>query len=493
MRVMLFITTLLFLCSLEAQQHVESVTIKDCLIQALRNNIELKVESYNPKLSEFDLTIAKSDFDPTFTSSFRYISSNRDAINDFSSNENVAGRFNIGLQKANTFGGTTSVSYQLNYDKDLTDNPFLAFNTSWSGTLAFSVTQPLLRNFGIGVNTTNIRSAENNVKSSYYAFQLQSLNLVTSVQQAYWDLINARENYELQRQSLRQTQNLYKITQARIKAGSLAAADILNAERNVAQVRDALILAEQQVLLAEDQLKRFIRPLDTRYYENVRLIPVERPYFSPIETNFEKSLGYALKHRQDLKQNLLAIENSTLSVSFQKNQLLPRLDLTGTLDFNGIDENHPEVVDVVVDGDFPSWSVQLELEIPIGNRAARARYQQAIMQRKQLELQHQQIQSQIIWDVRQAIRNLNIASRRVYTARKTRELAEKQLANEENKFRAGIIPLFQVQETEQDLTSARINEINTVIAYQKAIYALDQAEGALDRVLRKYSINVDPK
>ena len=44
--------------------------------------------------------------------------------------------------------------------------------------------------------------------------------------------------------------------------------------------------------------------------------------------------------------------------------------------------------------------------------------------------------------------------RRVFTAQKTRELAEKQLANEENKFRAGIITLFQVQDTEEKLTQA---------------------------------------
>lgn len=493
MRVMLFTTTLLFLCLANAQQHVESITMKDSLIQALRNNIELKIESYNPKISEFDLTIAKSNFDTTFNSSFSYTSSNRAALNNFISNENLAGRFILGLQKANTLGGTTSVSYQLDYNKDLEASNVFAIDTAWSGSLVLRMTQPLLRNFGIGTNTTGIRTAENNLKSSYYAFEQQSLNLVTTVQQAYWDLINARENYELQRQSLRQTQNLYKITQARIKAGSLAAADILNAERNVAQVRDSLIVAEQQVLLAEDQLKRFIRPLDTRYYANVRLIPVERPYFAPIQTNFDESLRYALKHRQDLKQNLLAIRNSTLSVDFQKNQLLPRLDVTGSINFTGVDENHPNALDDVVDGDFPTWTVQLELEIPLGNRAARSNYQQALLQRKQLELQHQQIQSQIIWDLRRAILNLNIASRRVYTARKTRELAEKQLANEENKFRAGIIPLFQVQETEQDLTSARINEINTIITYQKAIYALDQAEGALDRVLNKYNIRIFPK
>lgn len=493
MRIILVVAIVAFVGNIYAQQeqNVESVTVKDCLIQGLRSNLELKVESYNPKISEFDLIVAKSGFDPLFTSNFLYTSINRDAINDFASNENLAGRFNIGIQKANSLGGTTSITYNLQYDKDLTDNPFLNFNTSWSNTLTFSVTQPLLRNFGIGPNTTNLKIAENDVESSYYAFQLQALNLITEVQKAYWDLVNARENYELQRQSLRQTQNLFKITEARIKAGSLAAADILNAERNVATIRDNLIVAEQNVLQAEDQLKRFIRPLDTRYYENIRLIPVDRPKFVPIKTNFEKSLSYALKHRQDLKQSYLAIKNSSLSVGFQKNQLLPSLNLIGNVNLNAIDTNNENAFGVILQRDFASWTIQLELEVPIGNRSARAQYQQALIRRKQLEIQHKQIQSQIIWDVRQAIRNLNIASRRVLTARKTTELAEKQLANEENKFRAGIIPLFQVQETEQNLTAARINEINTTIDYQKAIYILDQAEGALTRTLQKYDLRLD--
>jgi outer membrane protein TolC len=103
------------------------------------------------------------------------------------------------------------------------------------------------------------------------------------------------------------------------------------------------------------------------------------------------------------------------------------------------------------------------------------------------------IESQVILDVRRAIRNLKTSATRVATARTTRELAEKQLANEENKFRAGLIALFQVQDTEQELTEARINETNTLLDYQRALVELLQAQGDLWSSLRKYDIQLDIK
>ncbi|NUM33592.1 MAG: TolC family protein [Candidatus Brocadiae bacterium] len=491
----IFMAMIVLCIAISAQQlkeyKAESLSMKDCLLRALKFNLDLEIEGYNPKIREFDIRLAKSVFDPAFTSSFGISEAESESSADLKTVYNVRSvDFQMGIAKKHLLGGTVGLSYGIGYSKQMHIGAG-GRNPSWQHNVSLQFTQPLLRNLGIEVNQLEIQMAEKEKDQAFYSFQNKVITVLSDVQTAYWNLVNAIANYELQRKSLELAENLYKITLARIKAGSLAAADILEAERNVASKQDSLILAEKAIYDAEDRLKQLIHPLDLKYYQDVRMIPTEVYVFKKFDMDFESILKQAFLDRPDLLGNKLALENTVLNIEKNKNQLLPKLDLSSELGYKGVGTASSEGWDKMKDGDMFSWSVQLSLEIPLGNRAASSRYMQSLLLRKQAIAQYKKLESLVITELRSAIRELSTTMQRVETAQRTRELAEKQLANEENKFRAGIIALFQVQDTEQKLTVARINESNALLDYQRAIVQLEKAKGTILKDMKRYGISLD--
>ncbi len=475
----------------EQNYKIDCTTIRSCLLRAIKSNLDLKVEGYNPKLAAYDIIVAESVFDPNLSARYTYVDDKPVQFSDLNpTTAELSSSFTFGLSKANALGGNVQLNYNVSYLNS--DNNFIQFDRVWQNQIEVRASQPLLRNMGVDVNTSAIRIAKNDHDTSLYAFQGKALQVLTSVQTAYLDLVNARENYELQRESLRLSQNLYKITEARIKAGTLAAADILDAERDIAFKQDSLILADRQVAATEDILKQLINPLDVNYYKTIRLVPTDRPVFNPIGIDFDKSLKHALENRVDIKQLKKQLENANIDIGFQKNQLLPEFNIEAGIQFGGVGEVNPDAAKQVTNLDFPRWDVLVSLNIPLGNRSAEAKYKRSLTQKKQLKAEMERLKSLVILEIRNTVLDLDTASKRVRTARIARDLAEKQLINEENKYRAGIIALFQVQDTEQKLTEAKINEINTIIAYQKSIVQLEKAEGALGRSLKRYNIRLGP-
>ena len=484
----------------QKKYRVEPLNMKECILRALKYNLELEIESYNPKIKEFDLNMARSEFDPAFTTSLTIgeLESER-AIGASDSSGQPTTLFlqtatriiqtKIGVGKRNSWGGTMGIYYGIDYSKQL-EKKLSSRNPSWESSFTFQISQPLLRNLGISVNLASIHIAQNEVNRSVYGFKNKIIQVLSRVQLAYWNLVNAIANYDLQKKSLEQAENLYKITMARIKAGSLAAADILEAETNVASKQDSLILAEKMIYDAEDVLKQLINPTDLNYYKHVRLMPTERYDFKKFQVDFEKTLHEALKLRPDLRAAKIGLKTAGISVEKNKNQLLPKLDLSAELGLGGFGESLNKSWDQVKDTDFFSWTVQLNLEIPLGNRLARNQYLKSLAQKKQALAQYKLLESSVLTQVREAVRALLTAMRRTETAQKTRKLAERQLANEENKFRAGIIALFQVQTTEQKLTAARINESNALLGYQRALVQLGQAKGAILEEIKRYGVDL---
>jgi outer membrane protein TolC len=201
-----------------------------------------------------------------------------------------------------------------------------------------------------------------------------------------------------------------------------------------------------------------------------------------------ENLRYALEHRPDIHAARLSLQSAGINVAYQKNQLLPKLDLSANLGITGVGDKSPRGWESLRDGEFPSWQVKLSLEIPLGNRGAKSKYAKSLLEQKKALAQYKSLENLVIVELRSAIRELYTAMYRVETAKKTRELAEKQLANEENKFRAGIITLFQVQDTEEKLTEARIVESNALLDYQRALVKLDKAKGSLLQNLGRFQI-----
>jgi outer membrane protein TolC len=460
------------------------LTLRDSIALALKNNLDIAVEGFNPRLRDQDLTSEKAVFDPSafleFTrtdnrepASLRFLTGQRILFDFFA--------FNTGLRQRLPTGGT----YEFRFDNEY-DGATATTQAGYISRLALTLTQPLLKNFGFEATETNIRIATNNQSISQEQLRLRVSDILTQVETAYFDLIFAIENLEVQRRSLRLAQELVALNKARVRAGVAAPVEVTQAEaQEAARVQD-VILAEKSVRDAEDLLKVVLNlPLSGGWGQEIR--PTDTAGFEPRPINLEESIRRALENRYEYKSAKLDIDNRELSVRLTRNQLLPDLSLTGSVFTTGVGTTYGGNLSEMGSGDFVSYSVGVILTVPLGNRGPQAAYVRAKLSADQARTSLKNLELLITQQAREAVRRVEADAKRVEANRAARVLAEEQLRVEQRRLEAGVTTTFNVLSFQRDLSAAQANEIRAITDYNKSLANLEKVQGT---ILEKHRIEM---
>jgi outer membrane protein len=479
---------------------------------ALRNTLDLEIASFTYEKAAFGIGGAQGAFDPYAQLDLSASRTKTPVVSTFQAGESKVQKANLSFGQLVPTGG----SYTLAWTNTRSDAPtgFTTFNPSYSSGLTAAAVQPLLRNFGFTVNRRFIVQARLSRDTFAWDFVRSLQTTVQSVENAYWDLVYAIENLAAKQEALARAKDLNRITRIKIDVGALAPIDIVQTEVTIAQREQDIILAEGLIGDAEDRLKRLMNVTALADWSKP-LVPTDRPLAEPVTVDLEAGIRRALETRPEVKQAVVDIESKKVSVAYTKNQLLPRLDLSGTLGFNGLGTGPTSLCsdrtlrssDCVAGGgtlvplntsyvdalyeirgfDFPAWTVGLTLNVPIGNRTARSN---SAIARTDLDLSRTNLallKENLVVEVRAAARAIDTAFRSVAAARKSRELAERNLDAEKKKYENGMTTSFQVAQIQNDLTTARTNELQAIAVYVKSIAAWHKAIGD---ILPERSIDV---
>src|SRR5258707_10307537 len=117
--------------------------------------------------------------------------------------------------------------------------------------------------------------AKNNRKLADYVFEQQAITTVTSTITAYWELVYARANVEVQQQAVAVSQRLYGDNKKQLEIGTLAPLDVTRAEAQLATDQQNLIIAQTAKMQDEQILKNAISrdPLAPNFI-NVEIITI---------------------------------------------------------------------------------------------------------------------------------------------------------------------------------------------------------------------------
>jgi outer membrane protein TolC len=137
---------------------------------------------------------------------------------------------------------------------------------------------------------------------------------------------------------------------------------------------------------------------------------------------------------------------------------------------------------------FPDYSVGLQLNIPLRNRAAQADMASAQLNLRQSELQQQQQINQVRVDVQNSMIGVQQARARFQTATKNRLLQEQNLDAEQKKYALGASTIFFVIQAQRDLATAQAGEVAALSAYALARVELNRATG---QTLENNNIMID--
>jgi outer membrane protein TolC len=471
---------------------VKKLTVDEAVALGLENNPNLRVERISPLLQDANIDQARSAWSPNLTGLINFQSADSPPDSLLSGSSDIL--------KADRFSGSVGVSqllpwgtqYEVTWDssRQTTNSFYSNFNPRLGSGLTAAFSQPLLRNFSVDSARTQLLISRRNREISDVDLRGSVVSTIRDVKAAYWDLAYAVANLRAQQQSLDLARQTLKDNRTRVDVGTMAPIDIVEAEAEVARNEETVIVAESNIKQAEDVLRALIfDPVQSPDFWRTTLEPVyDIASFTPEPVDAEEAVRSALERRTDLKSARMQLENTDLNLKYYRNQLLPQVDLQGSLFGAGVggDEiirepgfppgpiigtatkNFGEVVGDSFTFDYPTWAIGVSVSYPLGTSAAAASLTRAKLQYQQGLLQIASLETQITTQVRTAARQVNTNIKRIDATRASRVLSERRLEAEQKKFGVGMSTSFLVFQAQRDLSTARNNELQALLDYVKS-------------------------
>lgn len=478
--------------SVDAMDHSEpatKLTLEDCIAQALKANLGLKIERLSPQISALELERQWAQYGLTAGAEAQVnqnISPTNTAfISGASILNQVRQNYNLFLQQDFATGG----NLRLGFDNGIlnTNSSQADINPAYTPRLSLDLKHPLLRNNLNGLRQLDIQA--NNRTEANWSLKNQAIDTVAQVQSAYWDLVLYRERLRVLTQSLKILEDLLEMNQEKEKAGFMSRIDVLQTEARIASSRAGLLDAKRNVENTEDRLKQLLNPetvgaeAEPFVQWDASLLPVDQPEFKTYAASVDKSYQVAMKWRPDYQNLLLELDNRRLQTEIAAQNRLPDLSLQGSSGLESLDGSYPNAVGKLFSLQTYFWSLGLNFEVPVVGNGYEVQYQEAQLQQKQAQLRLDNGRQQILREIRQGVRNVQMAAQQVEATRLAKKLAEEQLKAQTEKLNLGLTTNFQVLQFQSDYQSASLAEVNAVVAYIQAINQLQQSEGSLLEVL----------
>jgi HAE1 family hydrophobic/amphiphilic exporter-1 len=473
------------------------LSLDDAVGTAIKQNLGIELSRFDFSESGQRLYGAWGIFDPLVTAQLN--TSHTDSATTSSLQSSSSGQTNADVNWAQNLptGG--------NYRVGFTNQRFTrggGFGTTltpgYATDLSFDLSQPLARNFGIDITKRNINIARNTLGISREVFRTSLMDTSNTIEQAYLDLVYARQFVDVVKEALFLARDQARITQIRIDVGASAPLDILQPNVQIATEDEALIAAVANVRDAEDRLRALMNlpPADW----DRPIIPTDAVVYTPMTIDTEASIARAYELRPEIRENRLTTENARIGYLFARNQVLPQVDAVlgynvagaagRTVDLStgqpvsGVPQTtYGTAVRQLFKNDFPGWNIGVNFGVPVFNTSARAEAKRSQLELDRTKVLESQTRQNVAVDVRNTARAIDTAAKEITATRAARDAAEKNLDAERKRYENGLATLFEVLQVQGQLSTARANEIQALVAYNKSVVAYHRAVGDLLDVL----------
>jgi outer membrane protein len=502
------------------------LTLREAIMMALVNNKDIEVARDNVRIAEADLLTFRGAYDPrlsaqsyferikTPAASFLSGASGAVEASDFTATSRLEGL-------APKFGGNYRVDFSS--IRQTTNSQFSALNPQYPTALTFSYTQPLFRGRQFDLPRRQIEVAKKNLSLTDAQFRQRAIEVITSVQRVYWDLVFTLRNLQIQRESLTDARTQLEHNRRMVAEGSLAPIDIIAAETQVANFEQAEFAALDDVNRAENNLKNLIAETQHAPIWNASIVPTDDVDLTVPPVILTEAMKAAVENRQELKEADLAREINQLDQKLYRDQTKPQIDLVGSYGMvgsagtltsisnpftssndqlrarvnqlstlNGLQPlpappaaaipseligGYPQSLANLGSNQFNNFRVGVTFSFPLRNRTAEGQLAHSLIEGNRIATQRQQLEQLIQVEVRNALQSVTTSQARLRSAAVARENAQQQYDSEKRKLDAGQSTVFLVLERQTALTIARGNELRAQTDLNKAIAELQRATG----------------
>lgn len=475
------------------------LTLMESIADAMRHNLSIKVQAYNPAISAAQIVAAKAVFDPAIVGGIQY--QHLDQPTPFPQTLGAASLVGInnedqvntqvGVKKLFSTGGTLSLIGSDDY-QDFHSSASLPpdINPSHTADTALELKQPLLRGFGAAVNNAEIYIAQRNQQIARSEFRTEVIKIVSRVERTYLQLTAASADVRFERHLVRQARKTLRRLKNRLHM-DVDSVQVDQARAAVDLARYNLASAQKQVGDLSEVLKALLHDPAMPIGPGPDIIPISKPVAVPFVFDLDANIATALGRRGIMRRDRLAVEKAGIRRKVAENALLPKANLIAAIDSAGLapDGSFPGGFNRMISDPHVGFTVGLNLEIPIGNRLARAQlYRRRLLRRQaltQMLLDAQNIAREISSD----LVNLIVDWRQIQLARRRRVSSAAVLHGLEVEALAGqaLDPTFLQLElnAQENLAQSEIAETQALIDYNIDMVQFERDKGTLlqfDRV-----------
>lgn len=470
------------------------LSLDEAIRVTMQNNLGIQVQRLDYQMAGESLRSTYGIFDWLTSGTLAHTSSRTPTVSQFQSSGGRSTIFDIGVNQLIPTGGSYSLGF--NNSRATTAGGGTFISPAYRSNLDFNFTQPLLRNFGVDVTKRGITIARNTLGINREAFRSALIITTDAVEQAYLDLVYARQNVDVVKESLFLARDQARITQIRIDVGASAPLDILQPRVQIATTEELLIAAVANVRDAEDRLRALMHLPPGEWDRPI--IPTDPVDYTPVSVDMQAAVTRAFELRPELRQSRLTTDIRRVQYTYARNQVLPRVDLalnynpagvagrtavldpvtgqpTGAFNTSGFSQ----ALNQVFSNDFPTWTVGFNFGLPILNIGARAEAKRAELDWRASQTDEEQVRQNIAVEVRSLVRAVDTSAKEIAASRAAREAAEQNLDAERKRYENGMTTNFQVLQIQQQLSDARVRELQARVGFNKAVSAYHRAIGDL--------------
>ncbi|TVR49003.1 MAG: TolC family protein [Puniceicoccaceae bacterium] len=381
--------------------------------------------------------------------------------------------------------------YRLGYNLRETANnlrlqPFDPFREEYQNFLGLTVEQPLLQGRGPAATSARLRVARGEEEIAFQEYRRQLMQVIHQVEVAYWDLYYAKQNLRLRLASRDQAEQLLADNRERVEVGMMSDLEVLQARAGVSLRASQISQAEQLLVEASNRLRTLLADAAG----SGRLLEAaDSPGEWTAPEDFHALMDTALDAQPAYLAGLRRLEQEGIKVGYARNQRLPRVDLKGSYGYSGLDDNTRDAFRRIERGSFRSWSVGVEVRVPILRNvrrsndlfAAEAGEREAEVRLRMLEIEI----GNVVHSAWQKVLNLQrVQENLAVVVDFNRQLLE----TEQVRIEEGRSDSRRLLEVEGEMTDARIAHLESIVAHRRAVVELELVTGSL---LARRNLEVD--
>lgn len=478
-----------------------NLNIQAFLELVLRNSTDINLMRLDVYTAADQVQNAHAVFDPAVSLGFNTLRATfpeASQISGASTLSELTENSSVNYQQLLPTGQTATAAF--NGTRSSSNSEFNFINPNITGQLNFSITQPLLQNRSGIQFKAPLEIARTQLIITSKQDEAHIADLIATAAGQYWDAVRARDTISVLRQTLELAQKSYEHDKMALDLGALASLDIYQSQTQVAQRKNDLLQAQYAYRADLDALRRLIGADLTAEWRATEIVLEDDPSKIPSRAAvmpFEEALAAAKRLRPELDAAHRRLTIDDLNARVARNLMLPHLDLTVQVQAAGLGGNQvavvgplgitspavstglPQALGQVFSFSAPGYGAGLQLTLPIRTSAAQAQLADALVSKTRDQLTERQVEQQIILDVRQALTSIDLAAASIDAATTARDLAQKNVDAEQQKYELGTITAFELLDSQTRMATAESALLNAFVGYQEAFVSYQRATWTL--------------